>query len=629
MMDRRTFLSTTAVGLLAVPLAAGAQQAGKGPRGALAVAPTPPQAFVSPLPADAPTGRLVTVKASGGDYTSLQAAMNFIVTLNQNLNHVIEIAAGLTLTGTVIAPPKTGTGWVTVRSSEWAALPAGTTVAGNAHMATLCAPGGKSIEGCLLIPDGSNGWRFVGIEFKVHDDKNVYAFNGFPTYRLVRVGANLSQLNGWHSPSGPPIASRVSFERCWGHGLQFSQTNKILSLDCKDAQVWDSRWEEAHMGPVPGGNALRQECQAIFLGDGAGPFHIENNFCSAAGQAIFFYQKDNSADWNGMSTSETIPSDAIVRRNHLFCPLRWMNTDPPTRRDPSWDGTQWVVKQLCEFKSGQRVLMEGNLLENLWAGQGQAGQTPGFVAFFTRDIRFQYNKLLNVNAGFYLAAGNPSSDPQYLKTNPHSGNDSHSFPGSSTVRERIAILHNLFMIDNPAVIPYGAFGYFLQYTVAYANGATDPGWFNDIWVEHNTVVGAPSGARAWTYSNAPDQVSTRSTIRSNIFPFNRYGPSSDGRDGGGADASKGFDGSFGTDRTWAKNAMYGSDFGQGSWNPAAFQLFPDATRSGLNADGTLVPGSPLKTAGAVPSADPDVNFGDLGVNFTTLAAKMGRRFGRR
>jgi hypothetical protein len=49
----------------------------------------------------------------------------------------------------------------------------------------------------------------------------------------------------------------------------------------------------------------------------------------------------------------------------------------------------------------------------------------------------------------------------------------------------------------------------------------------------------------------------------------------------------------------------------------------------LNADGTLVPGRPLKTAGAVPSADPDVNFGDLGVNFTTLAAKMGRRFGRR
>jgi len=48
MMDRRTFLSTTAVGLLTVPLAAGAQQAGKGPRGALAVAPTPPQAFVSP-----------------------------------------------------------------------------------------------------------------------------------------------------------------------------------------------------------------------------------------------------------------------------------------------------------------------------------------------------------------------------------------------------------------------------------------------------------------------------------------------------------------------------------------------------------------------------------------------------
>ena len=37
----------------------------------------------------------------------------------------------------MVAPPKTGTGWVTVRSSEWASLPAGTTVAGNAHNQSL------------------------------------------------------------------------------------------------------------------------------------------------------------------------------------------------------------------------------------------------------------------------------------------------------------------------------------------------------------------------------------------------------------------------------------------------------------------------------------------------------------
>lgn len=585
-------------------------------------APNPPAAFVSTLPSDTPTGSTLTV-GSGKTHATIQAAMNAVVLLNQNLNHVIEINVGELFSENLVTPPKTGTGWVTVRTSDYASLPAGTRVDGtNAHMATVqvvmstANPVGDARAGsALIIPDGSNGWRFVGIEFTMPTGLGK-GLNQLID-NLVVVGNNSTQANGWHSPSGPALASRVSFERCFIHGRPYpTQLTKALSLLCRDAQVWDSWIIDAHRDR-DGATYGPQECQAIYLGDGAGPFQIENNELQAAGQCIFFYMLNNSGDWNGMPYADVIPQDAIVRRNHLYIPPKWKNTDQGLK-DPTWDGSHYTIKQLLEFKSGQRILIQGNTLENLFGGQGQAGQTPGFVAYFPSDIRIESNVFKDCSQGFYIGSLNPDvagdcSTPVAFPPGSECSNDRFNrgqfsnkdiFGIEALYRRRIAILNNLF----------------LRVDGTFFDHSTDTGSLalEDIWIEHNTQIATNNGAgnvgRAIQYKDPSRSI--RFTLRNNIIAKQQYGPSLDGRDGAQTDAQLLFDQCFGVDRDFRRNVMLGGQ--QGSYNPAAFSLFQTLATAGINADGTLTALSPLKAGGAAGATDST----DNGVNFTNLNAAL-------
>jgi hypothetical protein len=106
------------------------------------------------------------------------------------------------------------------------------------------------------------------------------------------------------------------------------------------------------------------------------------------------------------SITNVVPSDIEIRRNHFFKPL-------------SWNGT-WPVKNLLEFKIGQRVLVEGNLMENCWTS-AQTGWailvTPrsegtSMPWSTTRDITFRYNKILNVGSGINITGDDGDGDSQ-------------------------------------------------------------------------------------------------------------------------------------------------------------------------------------------------------------------------
>ena len=63
---------------------------------------------------------------------------------------------------------------------------------------------------------------------------------------------------------------------------------------------------------------------------------------------------------------DAVPSDIEVVQNHMAKPLRWK------KDDPSFEGTQWSVKNLFELKNARRVRIDGNLLEYNWP-QAQNG----------------------------------------------------------------------------------------------------------------------------------------------------------------------------------------------------------------------------------------------------------------
>ena len=91
--------------------------------------------------------------------------------------------------------------------------------------------------------------------------------------------------------------------------------------------------------------------------------------------------------------------------------------------DPSFAGTEWTVKNLLELKNAQRVLIDGNLLENNWQ-QSQSGvavlftpRNQGGTAPFSavRDVTFTNNQIRNVTGGIAMQGfddGNPSQQLQ-------------------------------------------------------------------------------------------------------------------------------------------------------------------------------------------------------------------------
>jgi hypothetical protein len=130
-----------------------------------------------------------------------------------------------------------------------------------------------------------------------------------------------------------------------------------------------------------------------------GPYKIVNNFLEASGENILF----------GGGEATATPQDIEVRHNHMFKPLTWMKGQPGYTGGTN--GNPFIVKNLFELKTGQRVLLEGNILENCWGGFSQVGfailLTPknagGCPGCQVTDVTIRYNLISHVGAGLQIA----------------------------------------------------------------------------------------------------------------------------------------------------------------------------------------------------------------------------------
>jgi hypothetical protein len=137
-----------------------------------------------------------------------------------------------------------------------------------------------------------------------------------------------------------------------------------------------------------------------------GPYRIENNYLEASGENILF----------GGGGAAMTPADIVIRRNHLFKPSTWMRGQPGFVGGA--DGRPFIVKNLFELKNAQRVLLEGNILENSWGGFSQAGfgilitaknQAIGgkniCPACMITDVTIRYCILSHVGGGMQIGNG--------------------------------------------------------------------------------------------------------------------------------------------------------------------------------------------------------------------------------
>ena len=312
--------------------------------------------------------------------SSRPAALTSAITAAQP-GDVIVLDAGVTYSGRWILPQKANPNgqWIYVVSSALATLPEGVRVspADAVNMPKLQT---VNVAAVFQVSGGVNHWRFAGLELT-----SASMYNPNPAkwpgmgYAYFLIGSQANPL---------PVPDSLTVDRCYIHGSPTQDIVTAIQGNATNYAVVDSYISDIH---APG-----QDSQAFGASYTTGPVKIDNNYLEAAGENIMF-------GGSGGNSNPGVPSDITITRNYLKKPLAWAcNAGVGCTVGP---GNQWVEKNAFELKSAQRVLFDGNLIENVWAG----GQT-GFAILLTprtaqsgdfavvNDITITNNTLINVSA---------------------------------------------------------------------------------------------------------------------------------------------------------------------------------------------------------------------------------------
>jgi hypothetical protein len=387
------------------------------------------------------TGRTISV-AAGGD---LQAALNAALP-----GDAIVLAAGATFIGNYVLPAKSGDAWITIRPAAGATLPPLGERVTPAYASALPKLLTANSLPALATSPGAHHYRIVGVEFGLAPS------NGM-TYSIVALGTT-----GAEQSTLAQVPHHIVLDRVYSHGTATATVRRCVMLNTAHGAVVDSWLSDCHERGA--------DSQAIMGWNGPGPFKIVNNYLEGAGENVMFGGADPAI-------TDLVPSDIEIRRNHFFKPLGWQSAG-------------WTIKNLLEFKNARRVLVEGNVFENCWAGDqsgfallwksvNEGGTAPWST---TSDVTFQYNIVRRVGGGLNLAAA-PESHP--------------AIPAA-----RFRVAHNVFEnVGDPSLPSEWRSGRLWQ-----LDGATP------IEIAHNTGVGTAQGVY---FTGVP--VGGAVVLRDNVF----------------------------------------------------------------------------------------------------------------
>ena len=332
---------------------------------------------------------------------------------------VIALLPGSVYRGSLTLPKKEGDEWITIRTN----VPDGTFPVRGTRVGPSDARMMPVIESddqsAIQAEAGAHHYRFIGIE--IRPKAGVYIRN----LVLLGVGANTVE----------DLPHHLIFERCYVHGDPNVGGRRGIALNTRDAAVVDSYFSDF--------KGEGEDTQAILVWNGTGPLAIINNYLEAAGENIMFGGSDPAI-------INLVPSDIVIRNNHLSKPLSWRNS-------------HWTIKNLFELKNARRVLIEHNLLEYNWP-QAQNGYSIVFTPrnqdgdspwSMVRDITFRNNLVRHVSSGMNILGTDDIHPSQQTK--------------------RILIRDNVF--DDVSNVNWEGFGNVFQ----ILSGAAD------ITVDHNTA----------------------------------------------------------------------------------------------------------------------------------------------
>lgn len=485
----------------------------------------------------------ITVPVGG----SVQSAIN-----SAQYGDTIIVQAGAVYTVNLVLPVKSGTGEIVIQSSRLSELPEGVRV--NPSQSDLFAKFQSVVpaEPVVRTAAGSHHYRFQGIEFSTANASVVI-------YDIVRFGGDRSSQTTLSA-----VPHHLVIDRCYIHGFPTQDSQRGVSMNSAETTVSNSYISEIHTVGI--------EAQAIGAWNGPGPLHIINNYLEGAGENIMIGGSDSASP-------DLMPANIRIIRNHLFKPLSWKVGDP------SYAGRHWTVKNILELKAARNVVIDGNVLENIWVD----AQDGSAVLFTVRNqecnapwstvenVTYTNNTLRNVEGtALNLLGMDNEVTAAFGKCNPAStsGRGTGAF-----------ISNNLFTNIK---------GAFLQ-----LNG------FYNVTLDHNTSF---QNSNTYTLFG---ETSLNHVSKNNLTIENPYGIFGDG---GylGTDGLTHYTPSF----VFAKNLMVGA---AANYNPAG-NFYPSQVSDvgfidfaggnyGLSAS------SPYKNAGT--------DGKDIGVDFAQLNAALG------
>ncbi len=289
---------------------------------------------------------------------------------------------------TLPAKPCDAAHWITIRTSAESELPP------EGTRLTPCYAGQTSLPDrpAYACPTPKNALARVELKagagaIKAAAGANHYRIIGLEVTRTARTGTVYALIRFEDG------ANHVVIDRSWIHGTPLDESVRGINLGGSSyVAVVDSYFDDFHCIAKTGACT---DAQAINGGNSmvpVGVYKIVNNYLEAAAENILF----------GGAPGSQIPADIEIRRNYLFKPLSWQ----PGR--PDFVGKNFIVKNLFELKNAERVLFEGNLLENSWGGYTQVGYaillTPRGAWAAVQDVTIRLNLIRHTGSGMQLAA---------------------------------------------------------------------------------------------------------------------------------------------------------------------------------------------------------------------------------
>jgi hypothetical protein len=252
----------------------------------------------------------------------------------------------------------TGSAWngQTILIGETPPVPYTVQSVNSATALTLTASAGTqtNVQYGVCLGTPVNHYWFRNLEISSTSTTGTPPF----TYSIVQIGGG----NPYQDSQRDFIPHDVVFDRLYIHADASREVNKGIVLNAANSAVINCDIREIH------GFASFTDSNAIGETNAPGPLLVDNNYLDADGENIL---------WGGAAPAvpNLFPTDITITRNHFIKPFTRYS------QYPGYDGQKHIVKNLMEFKHGQRIVIEGNLIEGVWAN----AQYGGALTFFGTD----------------------------------------------------------------------------------------------------------------------------------------------------------------------------------------------------------------------------------------------------